>query len=111
MIFPQHIKAKVEMQVVAIPKPGISINEAKDKWLAAGPDNRVLDDGGRSDVRLLVGGDRSKTVYYEVMPELCPPGFTVQDAMAHMRKAGWDVRGEGPISSAGNPTVVVVEKY
>lgn len=103
-----------EMQIVAKPRPGLDFAEAKDKWLAARSDqgkecNRILDDGGRSQPVLLVGRDKRTTVLYEVVPELCPPGFTVQQAVAHMRATGMDVRGLGPPSGRGHPTVVVVE--
>ena len=98
-----------DFKVIALPEPGISKNEAIDKWLEAGPDNKVLDYGDKSEPNLVVAKGRSKQVIYELVPELSPPGFTVQQMMQHMRSAGWDVRGEGPISKDGNPTVVVVE--
>lgn len=90
------------------------MNEAKDKWLGAKDDtgkesNKVLDDGGRSDPRLLVGRESGKTMLYELVPELCPPGFTPAMAMEHMKKAGMDVRGEGPASPKGYPTIMVFE--
>lgn len=111
MMTNKQVRARTEFQAVAIPRAGIALNEARDKWLAANPENRVLDDGGRNDVRLLVGADKTKTVHYEVVPELCPPGFTAEDAMRHMRAAGWDVRGRAADSIDGNPVIVVAEKY
>lgn len=100
----------IEFSAVAIPRPGIGLEQAKDLWLGANPQNKVLDFGDNRDPRLLVAHDKTKTVIYEVCLDACPPGFTVEMAMRDMKKAGWDVRGQGPNSPAGNPTVVVAER-
>lgn len=105
-----RVIASIALDVVAIPRPGIGLNEARDKWLAANPQNKVLGDGGRKDPRLLVAHEKSQTVIYELVPELSPPGFTVEDSMRHMRNLGMDVRGQGSPSARGNPTVIVSEK-
>jgi len=105
--FPNRVTTTTGFSAVAIPRPGIGLSEAQDKWLAAG-NAAVIDDGGRGDPRLLVAREESKTVLYELVPELMPPGFTVEQAMAGMRAAGYDVRGLGP--RRGNAhTVVVIE--
>lgn len=105
----QRVIATTSFHAVATPRPGIGINEARDKWLEAG-NAKVLDDGGRNDPRLLVAAEQTHTVIYELVPELSPPGFTVENAIAHMRSIGMDVRGEGPRSAKGHPTIIVSEK-
>lgn len=107
----QKTVGTIEFSALAIPRKGLSVEQAKDLWLEASPDNCILDFGDSKQNILLVAQEKFKTVLYEVCPELCPPGFTVQMAMEHMRKAGWDVRGEGPTSADGNPTVIVAERY
>ncbi len=107
---PAQVLVDVEYTAVAIPRPGLDLNEAKDKWLSHHPENKVLDDGGRGDPRLLVGQEAGKTVLYELIPELSPPEFTVKQALTHLRAAGFDVRGEGPKSVGGNPTVMIYER-
>ncbi len=112
---PAKVAATQEMIVVACPRPGIGLQEAREKWLAAKDDqgkesNKVLDYGDKKSPVLLVARAKEKTVLYELVPELSPPGFTVQMMMEHMRKAGFDVRGIGPPSAKGNSTVVVCEK-
>lgn len=105
MINTGRVLAKIEFSAVAIPRAHITLNEAVDKWLAANKDNKVLDDGGRSDPRLVVGRERSRTVAYEV------EGASVDDAIKHMRAIGLDVRGQGPQSGRGLPTIIVSENY
>lgn len=98
--------AHIEMTAVARPKAGICLNEAKDKWLAANPDNKILDYGDKHGRHLLVGYDNSRTVEYALVPELSPPGATLESMAAHMKAAGFDVRG----INKERKTVIVCEQ-
>lgn len=78
------------------PRPGLTLDEAKDKFLALNPKHRVLDHGDEKQPVILAVHEQSKTVYYKFIPEMSPPGMTIQQAAEHMKKAGWDVRGISP---------------
>lgn len=99
--------AKTELRMELRPaNPKMSMQEALDKFHAASPENKAIDYGDDKDVVILGAHDKSRTVAYEFVPELSPPGFTIQMAMEHMKKAGYDVRG---LSDDGK-RIIVCEK-
>lgn len=90
--FKSGLGMRMTMNAVAIPRDGMSLNEGREKWLEANPGNRVLDYGDTKGRELLVGHDDSVTAEYRLVPELSPPGTTLQQMAAEMRRQGFDVR-------------------
>lgn len=100
--------AKMGLQAIFTPaNPDMCLSEAQDKCYAAG--NKILDYGDSKGRELLVASEQGKQVHYAMVPELCP-NTTFDGFMAHMKAAGFDVRGEGPQSIDGERTVIVWEK-
>lgn len=100
------IGQRLTMSAVAIPREGMGLSEARDKWLAANPGNRVLDYGDKKGRELLVGQEDSRTVEYMLVPELSKPGTTLDEMAAEMKIRGFDVRG----INVERQTVIVCEQ-
>lgn len=93
----KQVIAKIAMSMqLQVATPGLTLDEAKDRFLAAHPKNRILDFGDEAQKVILGAEEKGRYVAYEFVRECSPPGATIQDCMTHMRARGMDVRGISP---------------
>ncbi len=91
---PKKVMVTMGFKAIAYPREGItSINEARDKWLGNHPKNKILDYGDSKDLSLLVAQEETTQVEYKLIPELSPPGATLEFMAAHMKANGMQVVG------------------
>lgn len=75
------------------PGPKMGINQLQDHYLGLADSNSMLDYGDNSQPVLLVSQGRQRRVGYEFLPEVSPPGATIEQLAAELRQAGVNVVG------------------
>ncbi len=99
-----QVSSSVGLKCVMTPDKPMSQSEAKEKYLSASDENKILDYGDGKKPELMVANELNNMVAYELVPELCSEGLTIQDLYRHMKAAGHNVQG---ISKDGKYVMVM----
>lgn len=91
-----QVSSAVGMKCVMTPAKPMSQAEAQDKYLGVSDDHLILDFGDGKKPELLVANELNNMVAYELVPELCSEGLTIEDLYRHMKAQGHNVQGISP---------------
>lgn len=91
-----NVQVSVGLKCEMTPAKKMGISEARDRYLAAHKDNKILDFGDNKQPILEVANELNKMVAYELVPELCDEGLTIGDLARHMKAQGHNVQGISP---------------